>query len=661
MRKMCKSVVASVLAIIMLVTLVPNAAFAATQNPYAQTCGNAEFEVSTSFCATGETTKVFVDIGADSEMSAGLFALKFDTTIFRAKNVDIGIVLKNGHTSKHITEEGYVKVSYADVNPSYDAGRLFEVELEAIGEIPEGESYLDVPIELEVLDLRNYEDYKIEPNITNGKVTLINTPYGDVNKSEDTTASDALMVLYATSLLVELDEEQKVLADVNGDGKVSAADALLILQYSAGYISNYPIFVPAVPADFMVVEKGEHHVDFSWTPASNIQGYNFYMDGNKVNEEVITDNQYRIEDLEQDSKHTFYVCSTNVLMESAPSMTLTVSTNRADRSVVFKDYDGTILSTQVVLAGEDAVEPTVPTRTGYTFVGWDGETTNIVEDTTLTAMYNINSYTVTFDYLYNSNTKTQTICYKQKATNPGLITRSDYTLEGWYRDKNFTKKWDFSSDVVEGDITLYAKWVTWSSWSTSLASGITSDKYTIQSKTQYSYRDKSTTTSSASSLSGWTKYDSKITSWTSWSAWQNTAVTASTTRQVETKTIAATYKTVWHYNRSTNGSYSTYALGYYSKNEYITLDYRLTAKGTVDGRTRYGTYGSYLKDYWWNESSSQQVVTAAYNQYRYRDAVYTYYYYKWSAYTDWSDTKYTATSTREVKTRTVYRYILKQQ
>ena len=39
------------------------------------------------------------------------------------------------------------------------------------------------------------------------------------------------------------------------------------------------------------------------------------------------------------------------------------------------------------------------------------------------------------------------------------VTRSGYTLEGWYTDKNYTKKWDFDKDQVsEAGITLYAKW-----------------------------------------------------------------------------------------------------------------------------------------------------------------------------------------------------------
>lgn len=39
------------------------------------------------------------------------------------------------------------------------------------------------------------------------------------------------------------------------------------------------------------------------------------------------------------------------------------------------------------------------------------------------------------------------------------VTRSGYTLEGWYTDKNYTKKWVFDKDQVSKEgITLYAKW-----------------------------------------------------------------------------------------------------------------------------------------------------------------------------------------------------------
>jgi len=38
--------------------------------------------------------------------------------------------------------------------------------------------------------------------------------------------------------------------------------------------------------------------------------------------------------------------------------------------------------------------------------------------------------------------------------------RDDYTFEGWYRDENFVLIWNFDTDVVNTNITLYAKWTT---------------------------------------------------------------------------------------------------------------------------------------------------------------------------------------------------------
>lgn len=59
--------------------------------------------------------------------------------------------------------------------------------------------------------------------------------------------------------------------------------------------------------------------------------------------------------------------------------------------VIFQDYDGTILSEQIVEVGENAKRPQSPTREGYTFVGWSGDYTNIQAETTIQAVYQKNA------------------------------------------------------------------------------------------------------------------------------------------------------------------------------------------------------------------------------------------------------------------------------
>lgn len=666
-----KRFISAVLVALLLISVVPGAVWAVDENPYEQYIGSASFSVSTAFCATNKTTKIFVDVSKDSQMSAALFVLKYDPTLLKAINVDTGVVLKNGYTSKHITNDGLVKVSYADVNPSYEAGRLFEVEFEAIGTIPDGKQFVDVPVELYVEDLRNYEDYKIRADVTSGRITLIDTLYGDINQSDAVTATDALMALCSNSQLLTLTEDQKMLGDVNGDGKVSSADALLTLQYSAEEISNYPIFTMEAPKGLNVIAKAETHIQLGWDAVKNVVGYNIYMDGKKLNSSVVTDNQYTVEGLQENSKHIFAVTSVNVLKESAKSGPITVSTNTADRYVTFKDYDGKILNTQIVQSGHPAIEPPAPARAGYSFVGWDKDTSVIYEDTVFVAQYQINTYSVTFDYQYNGEVVTEHVLYHTYVEEPALIKRTGYTLEGWYRDKNFVQKWDFESNFVERSITLYAKWVTWSEWTTD-TSLLSDSRYEVQSKMQYSYSDKSTKDSTDSSMSGWIS-DGSTTSYGSWTnaGWTKTKPTASDTLQItDTKTVtdtAAHTKYHYHYYRYWNASAGAYYYTFHSDyggtyKEYTTTS-PLTQCQTADGVAVYGPTNIYYSGELWFLKSTENVPAVTHTEWYYQTRTKTvmYHYYKWTAYSAWSDNVYTESDTRQVQTRTVYRYRLKQQ
>ena len=58
-----------------------------------------------------------------------------------------------------------------------------------------------------------------------------------------------------------------------------------------------------------------------------------------------------------------------------------------NHEVIFEDWDGTIISTQSVLTGDNATLPVAPTRDGYEFCGWSGNYTNVTSDTTVMAQY----------------------------------------------------------------------------------------------------------------------------------------------------------------------------------------------------------------------------------------------------------------------------------
>lgn len=59
------------------------------------------------------------------------------------------------------------------------------------------------------------------------------------------------------------------------------------------------------------------------------------------------------------------------------------------RTVTFVDWDGTVLKTQQVEVGVAATAPADPARSGYNFIGWDVDFSNVTENITVTAQYEL--------------------------------------------------------------------------------------------------------------------------------------------------------------------------------------------------------------------------------------------------------------------------------
>ena len=72
----------------------------------------------------------------------------------------------------------------------------------------------------------------------NPKSTIPNK-IGDINADGKINSADALLVLQSSTGIITLTDTQKLLADVNKDGKINSTDALLILQYATGKITSF--------------------------------------------------------------------------------------------------------------------------------------------------------------------------------------------------------------------------------------------------------------------------------------------------------------------------------------------------------------------------------------------------------------------------------------
>jgi uncharacterized repeat protein (TIGR02543 family) len=64
---------------------------------------------------------------------------------------------------------------------------------------------------------------------------------------------------------------------------------------------------------------------------------------------------------------------------------------------------------------------------------------------------------------FNSNgggaVASQEILPGEKVVKPADPARSGFTFGGWYSNSALTDAWDFESDTVSANMTLYARWL----------------------------------------------------------------------------------------------------------------------------------------------------------------------------------------------------------
>ena len=102
--------------------------------------------------------------------------------------------------------------------------------------------------------------------------------------------------------------------------------------------------------------------------------------------------------------------------------------------------------------GTAITPPAAPTRTGYTFAGWDKTipTTMPAGNMTITAQWQVNQYTITFDTAGGSEVAPITQDYGTTITAPATPAKTGYTFAGWDRE--------IPTTMPAGDMTITARW-----------------------------------------------------------------------------------------------------------------------------------------------------------------------------------------------------------
>ncbi len=134
------------------------------------------------------------------------------------------------------------------------------------------------------------------------------------------------------------------------------------------------------------------------------------------------------------------------------NMTLTAKWTANSYTITFDTNGGSAVAPITQDYGTDITAPAAPTKTGYTFMGWEPEipATMPAGDMTITAQWRINRYTVTFDTDGGSAVAPITQDYGTAITAPADPTREGYTFMGW--DK------EIPTTMPAENMTITAKW-----------------------------------------------------------------------------------------------------------------------------------------------------------------------------------------------------------
>jgi hypothetical protein len=104
---------------------------------------------------------------------------------------------------------------------------------------------------------------------------------------------------------------------------------------------------------------------------------------------------------------------------------------KPEYTVRFLMDDGSVISTQTVLEGQNAVVPPVPEKQGYRFVGWSERTTDIFKNVDIFAQFEKEQYIVAFVDWVNENIGFQKYYYGDTITAPYTPTAEGRVFIGW--------------------------------------------------------------------------------------------------------------------------------------------------------------------------------------------------------------------------------------
>ena len=602
-----------------------------------------------------------------------------DGTSLKFKNTFDGLSkdqLIEGRTiEEYLTAEGYnvrTKEEYSAEYPT--AGTIIRIETDngtviksgtevaknatIVIVYSKGEAPIDVPnvVGMKLDEARNallaagFSNINAEPKQTD---SVEENTVLEQNPTSGTkiAPAEAIVLQYATP------EPTATIADVSGFTEAEAKDVLKLFDVSVQGIYNSQIaegkVIKTVPEAGQQNVKGEKVVVYISKGPQPVK-VSFDYDGANNNNGSGSETKYlgkEYGELPTPSKSgyifsgwylskswTAYV-SKSTLVEKSEDHTLYARWTAGKYTVTF---DSTVDRIAVDYNSTYSDLPR-PQKTGYDFVNWhlgsvngdiikNGSRVKTSSDHKLYAEWRAKEYTVTLVANGGKNIPSYiSVTYDNYyKTLPDSPSKNYCTFAGWYDSQDH--KYTSSTRVaITSNQTLYAHWKgnPTSDW-------IEAGKMPSGAKivdTKWTYTLRSYTSSSSSSLSGWTKYDTQRTAWgaTQGPVYSNPSNGA---RNVWSEQYVSSSKTIYKYYHTYNGSIwsnDTWAPNATEDMHHrIELDYQLPYSWTGSTGIKWHNGPKCSRcgasNMWYPNGSYVQETKST--RWYYQDPAYTYYYYK---------------------------------
>ena len=463
--------IALFIAILMLINIIPITAFATdTEN---DSDDAMEISVSSKTAIPGETVKAEINI----KNNPGLASLKFDVVYDDVLTLT-DISFNKAFGSYVTTPEPYSNPQpITMISPLKDVTTdgLFATLTFSVSEDAEDGYKANIRIDYNDDDIYNGSYVNLDPNVTDGGITIYHGLPGDIDGDFQVNTKDTILLFrYIAGWDVNVNS---VALDVNGDNKINTKDAVELFRYVAGWKG-------------ITIYRGEictHELNYNSAISAtcsedgSIEYWNcslcdrIYSDGDGKNEisvhDTITPATGHSEVVDEAVSATYdepglteglhcSVCNA-VLIAQQQTPILDASYH----SITYRNLKTAAYPSQISYAEHSGLlELPTPSVDGYKFVGWytasvggklvdyipAGDTTDYI----LFAHWELETYTITYnDAPVHSNQKTYTV---ESEFLLSLPQWSGLTFSHWTDENgNICKKIDKGTT---GNIELTANW-----------------------------------------------------------------------------------------------------------------------------------------------------------------------------------------------------------